>query len=112
MERDDPAYAGPEGLTRGRSLTCTTGSVIGRSGRHNWMARRFLCAFNRQGSFDNLADSEAGLRDILAASFHRVELEAIGGITLFAATGPRVATLRPEPETPRNDTMGTPVSRT
>lgn len=66
-------------------------SVIGSSGRHNWIARRFLGAFNRQGAFDNFADSESGLRDILGASFEDVDLETIGSIALFAATGPRGA---------------------
>ncbi|MBI2762480.1 MAG: class I SAM-dependent methyltransferase [Chloroflexi bacterium] len=64
-------------------------SVLGISGRHNWIARRFLAAFNRQGGFDNLADTEAGLREILEASFDHVELETIGSAVLFAAKGPR-----------------------
>lgn len=87
-------------------------SVLGRSGHHNWIARRFLGAFNRQGAFDNLADSESGLREIIEASFDHVELDSIGGIALFAATGPRRPTPRPEPEIRRGDTMGTPASRT
>ncbi|MES2209819.1 MAG: class I SAM-dependent methyltransferase [Chloroflexota bacterium] len=64
-------------------------SVLGRSGRHNWIARRFLAAFNQEGAFDNLADTEAGLREILGASFEHVELETIGSIAIFAATKPR-----------------------
>ena len=48
-----------------------------------------LGAFNRQGGFDNLADSEAGLGDILGASFEHVELETVGSIAIFAATNPR-----------------------
>ncbi len=64
-------------------------SVLGTSGRHTWLARRVLDAFNRQGAFDNLADSEEGLRDILGASFERVELDTVGSIALFAATSPR-----------------------
>jgi len=64
-------------------------SVLGSSGRHNWLARRVLDAFNRQGAFDNLADSEEGLRGILDASFERVELDTVGSIALFAATNPR-----------------------
>lgn len=64
-------------------------SVLGTSGRHTWLARRVLDAFNRQGAFDNLADSEEGLRDILGASFERVELDTVGSIALFAATNPR-----------------------
>ena len=64
-------------------------SVIGRSGHHTWMARRFLDVFNRQGGFDNLDDSEEGLRDMLSASFEHVELEAVGSIAVFAASTPR-----------------------
>ena len=66
-------------------------SVLGRSGRHSWLGRRVLTAFNRRGAFDNLDDSEDGLREILAASFDRVELETIGSIALFSATKPRAA---------------------
>ena len=50
-------------------------SVLGRSGRHNRVARAFLTAFNRQGGFDNLDDTEDGLREILPASFEHVELQ-------------------------------------
>lgn len=64
-------------------------SVLGTSGNHTWLARRMLSAFNRRGTFDNLEDTEAGLREILGASFERVELETIGSIAVFAATSPR-----------------------
>jgi len=66
-------------------------SVLGSSGRHTWTARRMLGAFNRQGGFDNLADSEEGLHEVLSASFEHVELETIGSIAIFAATNPRVS---------------------
>ena len=66
-------------------------SVLGNSGRHTWAARRMLGAFNRRAAFDNLADSEEGLREILSASFHHVELEAIGSIAVFTATNPRAS---------------------
>ena len=66
-------------------------SVLGTSGRHTWAARRMLGAFNRQGGFDNLADSEEGLHEVLSASFEHVELETIGSIAIFAATNPRVS---------------------
>lgn len=65
-------------------------SVLGTSGDHTWAARRFLDAFNRRRGFDNLADTEAGLRDILGASFESVELETIGSIAIFAASGGRI----------------------
>ena len=66
-------------------------SVLGTSGDHTWAARRMLGAFNRQGGFDNLADTEAGLVEILQASFERVEIETIGSIAIFVAAVPRTA---------------------
>jgi SAM-dependent methyltransferase len=65
-------------------------SVLGRSADHRWLARRVLAAFNRRGAFDNLDDTEAGLREILAASFETVELETFGTIAVFTASRPRV----------------------
>ncbi len=64
-------------------------SVLGRSGPHTWLARRVLGAFNRRGAFDNLDDTEEGLREILGESFERVELETVGSIAIFSATDPR-----------------------
>lgn len=64
-------------------------TVLGRAGRHTWLARRVLSAFNWRGAFDNLDDSEEGLREILAASFERVEVETVGSVAMFAATQPR-----------------------
>ena len=64
-------------------------SVLGTSGQHTWVARRFLGAFNRQGGFDTLGDTEDGLRDILGASFQQVELEVIGSAAVFVASNPR-----------------------
>jgi hypothetical protein len=67
-------------------------SVLGRSGQHTWLARRVLSAFNRRGAFDNLDDTEEGLREILEASFERVELETVGSIVIFSASSPRQGT--------------------
>jgi SAM-dependent methyltransferase len=64
-------------------------TVIGRSGQHTWLARRVLSAFNRRGAFDNLDDTEDGLREILAASFEQVRLETFGSVAIFSATNPR-----------------------
>jgi SAM-dependent methyltransferase len=64
-------------------------SVLGTSGSHTWLARRVLGAFNRRGAFDNLDDSEAGLRSILEASFEQVELDTVGSIAVFSARSPR-----------------------
>ena len=64
-------------------------SILGSSGRHTRMGRSILKANNRRGTFDNLGDSEEGLREILEASFDRVELETVGSMAIFAATKPR-----------------------
>ena len=64
-------------------------SVLGSAGPQTWLSRRVLAAFNRRGAFDNLDDSEAGLREILAASFEYVELETVGSVAIFSATNPR-----------------------
>jgi SAM-dependent methyltransferase len=64
-------------------------SVLGTSGPQTWMSRRVLAAFNWRGAFDNLNDSEEGLREILAASFGNVELETVGSVASFSATNPR-----------------------
>ena len=64
-------------------------SVLGTSGKHTWLGRRVLSAFNRRGAFDNLDDSEAGLLEILEASFMNVELHTVGSIAIFTARGPR-----------------------
>jgi SAM-dependent methyltransferase len=66
-------------------------AVLGTSGAHTRAARALLAVFNRQGGFDNLGDTEAGLREILAASFSQVRLETIGSIAIFAASNPRQA---------------------
>ena len=64
-------------------------SVLGRSADHTWLGRQVLKAFNRRGAFDNLDDTEDGLRDILAASFEQVELETVRSIAIFSASRPR-----------------------
>jgi SAM-dependent methyltransferase len=61
-------------------------TVLGRSGPHTRLGRAFLWAFNRRGTFGNLDDTEAGLRDILGLSFNNVELKTFGGIAVFVAT--------------------------
>ncbi len=64
-------------------------SILGTSGRHTWLGRKVLYANNRRGTFDNLADTEVGLRQILETSFERLELETVGSMAIFAATNPR-----------------------
>jgi SAM-dependent methyltransferase len=72
----------PEGLFFGAT-------VLGDEGNHSWGARRMLDVYNGRGSFDNRLDTEAGVRDALAASFEHVELDVIGSIAIFFAQGPR-----------------------
>ena len=64
-------------------------SILGLTGRHTWLSRSMLMTNNRRGTFDNLGDTEEGLREILEASFERVELETVGAMAIFAATNPR-----------------------
>jgi SAM-dependent methyltransferase len=70
-------------------------TVLGRSGNHGWLARRVLTAFNRRGAFDNLDDTEGGLRQILEASFERVEIEIAGSAAIFTASRPRASSVTP-----------------
>ena len=63
-------------------------TVLGRSAGHGRLARAVLPAFNAEGSFDNLDDSEAGLREILGASFRDVEVQAVGSVAYFRAANP------------------------
>jgi SAM-dependent methyltransferase len=76
------AVLAPDGVLFGAS-------VLGRSGNHTWLGRRVLAAFNRRGAFDNLDDSESGLREILQASFERVEMKPYRSVVLFSAWNPR-----------------------
>ena len=64
------------------------GTVLGCPAEHTLAARAILWAFNRQGGFDNLADSEEGLRQILKESFRTVEIDVVGSVAHFTATDP------------------------
>lgn len=70
-------------------------TVLGRSGQHGWLGRRFLSSFNRRGTFDNLDDTEDDLRAMLAASFEQLEVEIVGSVAIFTATGPRTGSTQP-----------------
>jgi len=72
-------------------------TILGTSARHNWLARRVLARNNQRGIFDNLQDSEEGLREILEASFERVDLTTIGSMAIFTASNPRPTSLRRRP---------------
>lgn len=64
-------------------------TVLGEQADHSRLSRAFLRAFNRQGGFDNLDDSEASTRAILEAAFHDVEVTVVGTVACFIATHPR-----------------------
>ena len=74
------AVLGPDGVLFG-------GTVLGRLEQHRPLARASLRAFNRRGVFDNLTDTAEGLRRILESSFQTVEIEVVGSIAQFRATG-------------------------
>ena len=63
--RNVAAVLTPEGVLFG-------GTVLGASERHTRLARASLWVFNCRGVFDNLEDTEEGLRRILEESFHTV----------------------------------------
>jgi hypothetical protein len=64
-------------------------TVLGLHADQTVVSRAVLRLFNRRGAFDNLGDTEAGLREIIAASFERVEIETYGSVAVFSATRPR-----------------------
>jgi len=64
-------------------------TILGTSGNHNWLGRRVLQRNNQRGIFDNLDDTEEGLRELLELSFGHVVLETVGAMAIFTATDPR-----------------------
>lgn len=64
------------------------GTVPGSPAEHTLAARAILWAFNRQGGFDNLADTEEGLRQVPKESFQTVEIDVVGSVAHFTATRP------------------------
>lgn len=68
-------------------------TVLGTPELHTPVSRIPLWAYNRVGAFDNLSDSEGLLREILSESFEATDLEVVGSIAIFSATGPRHVSL-------------------
>jgi SAM-dependent methyltransferase len=60
-------------------------TVLGATGPHTLLSRAVLWFVNSRRIFDNLSDTEAGLRDLLEAPFARVEIEVIGSVAVFTA---------------------------
>ena len=60
-------------------------TVLGGTAPHTWLSRAVLRFVNSRRIFDNLSDTEQGLRDLLEASFARVEIEVVGSVAVFTA---------------------------
>lgn len=80
--RNVAAVLAPDGVLFG-------GTILGSLEQHTPLARAILWAFNRRGVFNNLADTEEGLHEILEESFQTVEINLVGSMAQFMATGPR-----------------------
>lgn len=63
-------------------------TILGSSAEHSSRARFSLKNLNRRGTFDNLGDTAAGLREILEESFRRVDVDVDGSIAHFVASCP------------------------
>jgi ubiquinone/menaquinone biosynthesis C-methylase UbiE len=64
-------------------------TVLGASGPHTPLSRMMLWYTNRTRIFDNLSDSYAGIREVLAECFARVDISLVGTVAVFAATNKR-----------------------
>ena len=64
-------------------------TILGRAADHSWLGQQVLTAFNKRGAFDNLDDTEDGLREMLTAYFENVEMRIVRSAAIFRATGPK-----------------------
>lgn len=64
-------------------------TILGQSAEHTRLGRRLLATVNKRGTFDNLDDTEAGLRAILERSFREVDLRTDRATATFVASTPR-----------------------
>jgi SAM-dependent methyltransferase len=60
-------------------------TVLGETGPHTRLSRAVLHFVNSRRIFDNLSDTQDGLRDLLEASFATVEIDVIGSVAVFTA---------------------------
>ena len=60
-------------------------TVLGTTGPHTRLSRAVLWFVNSRRIFDNLSDTEDGLRELLEASFATVEIDVIGSVAVFTA---------------------------
>lgn len=80
--RNVAAVLEPDGVLFGATL-------LGERHLYNPFSRAAFEINNRRGIFDNLGDTEAGLRAMLEASFDQVDIEIAGSVAIFSATAPR-----------------------
>lgn len=66
-------------------------TILGSSAPHTRLGRAILPILNRRGTFSNLGDTQAGLREILEHSFLNVQVETVGVTATFVAKTPTPA---------------------
>ena len=71
----------PDGILFGHT-------ILGQSAMHTLLGRRLLSTVNKRGTFDNLDDTETGLRAILERSFREVDLQTHRATATFVAKRP------------------------
>ncbi len=64
-------------------------TVLGTRELHTWLSGAALTQNNRLGFFDNLSDTEDGVRQILTEAFQHVDLQVVGSVAVFSAAKPR-----------------------
>lgn len=64
-------------------------TILAADVRHNRLGAALVDLYNRKGIFSNRADSAAGLRTALEASFAEVSIAVRGTVALFSARQPR-----------------------
>jgi len=80
--RNIAAVLEPDGVLFGST-------ILGLEGPQTRLSRFVLRLFNRRGAFDNLHDTQDGLRAILEASFDDVVIELSGAAAIFTASARR-----------------------
>lgn len=67
-------------------------TILGPTAMHTLLGRALLRTVNRRGTFGNLDDTAAGLREILQRSFREVQVETVRVTATFVAKGPNLST--------------------
>lgn len=79
--RNVAAVLEPDGVLFGAT-------VLGTPELHTLVSGLALRENNRRGIFDNLSDTEDGLREILSDAFAAVDVEVVGAVAIFSAAKP------------------------